>query len=51
MVTGEKIHRQHEQGLLPTVAWQLGDEPAVYALDDRCFGLGFYIICNLRLAY
>lgn len=37
MVTGDKIHRQPEQGLLPTVAWQLDDEPAVYALDGGVY--------------
>ncbi len=37
MVTGTKIHRQPEQGLLPTVAWQLGDAPAVYALDGGVY--------------
>jgi len=37
MVTGEKFHRQPEQGLLPTVAWQLGDAPAVYALDGGVY--------------
>jgi len=37
MVTGEKIHRQPEQGLLPTVAWQLENTPAVYALDGGVY--------------
>lgn len=37
MVTGDKTHRQPEQGLLPTVAWQLGNQPAVYALDGGVY--------------
>jgi glycerol kinase len=37
MVTGEKIYRQPEQGLLPTVAWQFENAPAVYALDGGVY--------------
>jgi len=37
VITGEEIHRQTEQGLLPTVAWQLEGEQPVYALDGGVF--------------
>ncbi len=37
MVTGAKIHRRTAQGLLPTVAWQLGDAPVVYAVDGGVY--------------
>jgi len=33
MVTGQDIHRQPEQGLLPTVAWQKVGEAPIYALE------------------
>ncbi|WP_116600259.1 FGGY-family carbohydrate kinase [Primorskyibacter marinus] len=37
MVTGDEIIRKPDLGLLPTVAWQHSDEPAVYALDGGVF--------------
>lgn len=52
MVTGPEIRRAPEQGLLPTVAWQLAGEKPVYALDGGVYtasaavnwarGLGFF---------
>lgn len=40
MLTGDKIILQPEFGLLPTVAWQFEDEPAIYALDGGVFTAG-----------
>lgn len=37
MVTGDTIHQAPEQGLLPTIAWQLAGEPPVYALDGGIY--------------
>src|SRR3546814_3504482 len=37
MVTGTEILRAPEQGLLPTVAWQIGGEKPVYALDGGVY--------------
>jgi glycerol kinase len=37
MTTGEKIINKPELGLLPTVAWQLDGQDAVYALDGGVF--------------
>src|SRR3546814_17900382 len=37
MVTGTEILREPEQGLLPTVAWQIGGEKPVYALDGGVY--------------
>jgi glycerol kinase len=37
MVTGPEIRRAPEQGLLPTVAWQLAGEAAIYALDGGVY--------------
>ena len=37
MNTGGTIHRQPDQGLLPTVAWQLQGQDAVYALDGGVY--------------
>ncbi|GAB4355654.1 MAG: glycerol kinase [Kiloniellaceae bacterium] len=37
MVTGDKILRAPEKGLLPTVAWQLQGENPVYALDGGIY--------------
>jgi glycerol kinase len=37
MNTGDTIHRQPDQGLLPTVAWQLDGQDAVYALDGGVY--------------
>lgn len=36
-VTGPEIRRAPEQGLLPTVAWQLAGERPVYALDGGVY--------------
>jgi len=40
MVTGQDIHRQPEQGLLPTVAWQKADEAPIYALEGGVYAAG-----------
>lgn len=37
MVTGDTIHEASEQGLLPTIAWQLAGEQPVYALDGGIY--------------
>lgn len=37
MNTGDTIHRAPDQGLLPTVAWQLLGQDAVYALDGGVY--------------
>ncbi len=37
MNTGAQICRRPEQGLLPTVAWQLAGQDAVYALDGGVY--------------
>jgi len=37
MVTGEKVLRAPDKGLLPTVAWQLAGEKPVYALDGGVY--------------
>src|SRR3546814_16851741 len=37
MVTGTEILRAPEQGLLPTVAWRIGGEKPVYALDGGVY--------------
>ncbi len=37
MVTGNEIINRSDLGLLPTVAWQTHDKPAVYALDGGVF--------------
>lgn len=39
-VTGNKIVRAHEYGLLPTVAWQIGADPAVFAVDGGVYDAG-----------
>ena len=36
-VTGNRIHRAPDKGLLPTVAWQLAGEDPVYALDGGVY--------------
>jgi glycerol kinase len=40
LVTGDKVYQSAEQGLLPTVAWQLKDQKPVYALDGGVFSAG-----------
>ncbi len=40
MVTGDKVLRSPDQGLLPTVAWQQADHAAVYALDGGVYCAG-----------
>ena len=40
MVTGHEIFRSPEQGLLPTVAWQLEGCRAVHALDGGVYCAG-----------
>jgi glycerol kinase len=40
VLTGEKLHRAPEQGLLPTVAWQLENQPSIYALDGAVYNAG-----------
>lgn len=40
MVTGHEFFRSPDQGLLPTVAWQLEDSQAVYALDGGVYCAG-----------
>ena len=40
VVTGDKPYQADEQGLLPTVAWQLEGENPVYALDGGVFSAG-----------
>ncbi|HID69919.1 MAG TPA: glycerol kinase [Desulfobacterales bacterium] len=40
VVTGDKPYQAAEQGLLPTVAWQLKGENPVYALDGGVFSAG-----------
>ena len=37
MITGDRLHQQPEQGLLPTVAWKLAEEAPVYALDGGVY--------------
>ncbi|MDQ7070965.1 MAG: FGGY family carbohydrate kinase [Rhodobacterales bacterium] len=37
MVTGNTPHRAPQQGLLPTVAWQIAGDPPVYALDGGVY--------------
>lgn len=39
-LTGETPVQSAEQGLLPTVAWQLNNEPAKYALDGGVYNAG-----------
>lgn len=39
-LTGAAIRRAPEQGLLPTVAWRIGDESPVYALDGGVYCAG-----------
>ena len=39
-VTGEKALRSPEQGLLPTVAWQLNKQKSIYALDGGVYNAG-----------
>ncbi len=39
-ITGDTPHQASEQGLLPTVAWQLQGEKPVYALDGGVFSAG-----------
>ncbi|MEQ8354035.1 MAG: FGGY family carbohydrate kinase [Kiloniellaceae bacterium] len=40
MVTGPQLRRAPEQGLLPTVAWQLAGAAPVYALDGGVYSAG-----------
>ncbi|HID02196.1 MAG TPA: glycerol kinase [Desulfobacterales bacterium] len=40
VVTGGKAYQSAEQGMLPTVAWQLKDQKIVYALDGGVFSAG-----------
>ncbi|MGH1477127.1 MAG: FGGY-family carbohydrate kinase [Geminicoccales bacterium] len=40
MVTGQDIHRQPDQGLLPTVAWQKAGEAPIYALEGGVYAAG-----------
>jgi glycerol kinase len=40
VVTGDTIYQSAEQGLLPTVAWQLEGQKTVYALDGGIFSAG-----------
>jgi len=40
VVTGDRIYQSAEQGLLPTVAWQLAGRKPVYALDGGVFSAG-----------
>jgi len=40
VVTGEKICQSASQGLLPTVAWQIGGQKPVYALDGGVYCAG-----------
>ena len=40
VLTGEKPCRSPEQGLLPTVAWQLENQASVYALDGAVYNAG-----------
>jgi len=40
VVTGDTIYQSAEQGLLPTVAWQLEGQRPVYALDGGVFSAG-----------
>lgn len=40
VVTGATIYREHERGLLPTVAWRKQSEDTVYALDGGVFTAG-----------
>ncbi len=40
VITGEKLYRAPEQGLLPTVAWQLDKQPGIYALDGAVYNAG-----------
>jgi len=39
-VCGNELQRSPEQGLLPTVAWQLAGQPPVYALDGGVYCAG-----------
>ena len=40
VLTGETPHRAPDQGLLPTVAWQLENQPSIYALDGAVYNAG-----------
>ncbi len=40
VVTGETLYQSENQGLLPTVAWQLEGKPIVYALDGGVYSAG-----------
>ena len=42
-VTGTKIVRRHDRGLLPTVAWQIRNEEIVFALDGGLHDAGAVI--------
>jgi glycerol kinase len=42
-VTGTKIVRRHERGLLPTIAWQIRNEEVVLALDGGLHDAGAVI--------
>lgn len=39
-LTGDRLRRSPEQGLLPTIAWQRSGEPALYALDGGVYNAG-----------
>ena len=39
-ITGDKPYQSAEQGLLPTVAWQLEGESPIYALDGGVYSAG-----------
>jgi glycerol kinase len=39
-VTGKRVVRASERGLVPTVAWQIGGEEAIFALDGGVYDAG-----------
>jgi glycerol kinase len=49
-LTGERLIRSPEQGLLPTVAWQLEGESPVYALDGGVYCAGSAVEWGRKLA-
>jgi glycerol kinase len=49
-LTGERLVRSPEQGLLPTVAWQLQGDSPVYALDGGVYCAGSAIEWARKLA-
>ncbi|MCP4431029.1 MAG: glycerol kinase [Gammaproteobacteria bacterium] len=48
-ITGSQLQRSPEQGLLPTIAWQIHGQPPVYALDGGVYNAGSAIEWGRKL--